>query len=286
MGKRRMHGRTVAQCDWSGMLLKGPVAKTRHGMYRNWESALAHAETRCSLGTLTEAELLEAREHVTVQAGVLPQSAPHYEQLAWFGGSLGGAQYVALCEHETGELDAVQLAPGGEEQDVTLDSEGGRFMVGCELGVLHTKAKFEIVAFCGEDPEGEANTACEKYPQLAPVHGNVYLLKRSLLEPWRSTPRYLRLTKAEWHLLHHPPRYRRAELQSEMAEYEALISKDAVAPLSLLKGMKMPAKSGRALADYAKLHLGPVPRARARGLEGSRECPSPKAGPGTSRAVV
>jgi len=225
------------------------------GMYCNWECALAHAESGCS-----EEEVADVRAHAKERVGHVPRPAPSYEQLEWFGGPLSAKVFIGLCEMETDELDIVQLAPSGEVTSVTIDSDGGKYQPGCwELGVVHTHAHFELVAFSNNDPnsvEQEFNKLCAvKFPQLPATRGNVHMVKRSLREPWRVDPRYLDLSLSEWEQLTHradPKDYRRAELQSELDAFASRISKSAVEPLSLLKGMKMPGKSGKAIAEFAR----------------------------------
>jgi hypothetical protein len=256
-----MHSHTIGQCDWSGIMFSdvaiAPKVKTQYfrGVYCNWECALAHAELACS-----EEEVAVVRAQAKEQIGHVTMPAPHYEQLEWFGGTLSAPVFIGLCETESGELDTVVLTPSGEVQSKMVDSIHGRYQPGRrELGVVHTNKHFEIVAFSSHDPNSdgqEFNKPCAvKFPQLDAVRGNVCMVKRSLREPWRTEYRYLDLSLSEWEQLTHradPKNYRRAELQSELDEFASRISKNAVEPLSLLKGMKMPGKRGKAIAEFAR----------------------------------
>jgi hypothetical protein len=105
---------------------------------------------------------------------------------------------------------------------------------------MHTTKDFEIVALT-------------EYPEDIPVMEKV-IVKRSLLEPWRQRPRHLDLTPEEWELIKKEKKYQRSELQDQLDKYQAQVSKDAVLPKSLLKGMKLPGKNGKAIAEYAQLH--------------------------------
>jgi hypothetical protein len=226
-----MHGKAIGQCDWSGILFKLPgvslkVGKTR-GFYCNWESAMAHA--------LSSADFKSTSVYIAKKVGVLPNEAPHFEHLKWFGGSMGETRYTEACEIETGELDAVSIVDGVEES-VTLDSNHGEFFPNWRcLEVVHKSSDFEIVALT------EHRVDC----------WSIVMAKRSLLEPWRVKPRYLDLTLAEFKLA--KGQYKRRDLQDQLDTYEALVSKDAVLPTTLRKGMKLPGKSGKAIAEYAAL---------------------------------
>jgi hypothetical protein len=239
-----MHGKTIGQCDWSGILFKLPGVsfkfklKAATGLYCNWESALADVTHFFSSDKELKSYTIRA---ITKKVGVLPNEAPHFEDLKWFGGYLSESSYREECETEIGELDAV-LSVNGVEESVTLDSESGSFFLNWrEFEIMYRTPDFEIVAL----------TEC---PIDAPVK-RIILAKRSLLEPWRMNERYIHLPLAEWqHLWKDKSKYMRRELQDELNTYEALVSKDAVLPSSLMKGMKLPGKSGKAIAAYAVLH--------------------------------
>jgi hypothetical protein len=240
-----MHGQAVGQCDWSGIMFKLPgvslkIGKTR-GMYCNWESAVAHAEM-----VNTPTELDATRKFVINKIGLLPNPAPDYKELVCFGGHMTDAVYIRTCELEVGEIDAIWSQDYYTLESVTLDSVRGNLFDGFHtVGVVHK---------CPPDYD----IAC------LTLHNEEHVMaKRSLLEPWRNKPRYLDLTMAKWKSLSQD-KYERCALQSELNNYEARVSKDAVLPASLLKGMKLPGKSGKALAEYAELHLGQELQCRRR----------------------
>ena len=64
---------------------------------------------------LAHAEKPEKQAQITHKIGLLPNRAPHFEDLHRFGGHLTGEKYIAECERETGELDAVSIMNGYEE---------------------------------------------------------------------------------------------------------------------------------------------------------------------------
>jgi hypothetical protein len=239
-----MHGKTIGQCDWSGILFKLPgvslkVGKTRN-FYCNWESAFAHAASL---------DFKSTNAYITKQVGVLPNKAPHFEHVKWFGGHMDESSYIEACEIETGELDAV-LSVDGVEESVTLDSVNGEFFAFPEWQSMeppvHSTPDWQIVALTKRHAPKEFSEIAAKI-----------FAKESLLEPWRARPRYLNLTMAEWkQLTKQKEQYKRRDLQDQLNTYDARVSKDAVLPTTLMKGMKLPGKSGKALAEYAKLHLG------------------------------
>ena len=259
-----MHGQAVGQCDWSGIMFPLPgvslkIGKTR-GMYCNWESALAHAE---SVNSPTE--LAATRKHVLNKIGVLPCQAPYYKELVCFGGLMTNAMYITTCELEVGEIDAIWSKDDFTAESVTLDSNCGNLFHGYRtVGVVHKcPPDYDIVCLTKDHNIQHATQHTEE----------VVMAKRSLLEPWRIRPRYIDLTMDEWKTLNKKKdQYERCELQSELNNYEALMSKDAVLPTTLLKGRKLPGKSGKAIAEYAELHLG-------RDLQCRRPAPAPTASP-------
>jgi hypothetical protein len=242
-----MHGASLGQCDWSGIMFKLPGVSFKFktgasGLYCNWESAMAHVTHVLSSDSELKSYTTRA---ITKKVGVLPNEAPHFEHLKWFGGYMDESNYTDACEIEAGELDGV-LSIDGVEESVTLDSVNGEFFAFPEWRSLepamHSTPDWQIVA-------------------LTESHSKRKIwVKESLLEPWRGRPRYLDLTLAEWKQItksKEEKKYQRCKLQDQLIAYEALASKDAVLPKSLMKGMKLPGKSGKALVGYAVLHSLP-----------------------------
>ena len=210
-----------------GVQLKYNVG-TPLGVFCNWESALAHAASGGASQSFTE-------KYITQKVGVLPNVAPHFCEMWTFGGWMSESNYIDDCETERGELDAV-LSVNGVEESITLDSVDGSFFPRWRfLEVVYSNPDFEIVTLT------EHNVDCFA----------IVMAKRSLLEPWRREQRYLDLTMTEWKQLSEE-KYKFCELQEELNKYDALVSKDAVLPKSLMKGMKLPGKSGKAIADFAR----------------------------------
>ena len=216
-----------------GVTLK--IGKKR-GMYCNWEFAMAHAESVNS-----PIELAATRKQILLKIGLVPNPAPHYSQLNCFGGDMNDTEYIMECELETGELDIIRSNVKGHAESVTLDSVCGRFISHPDWHFSHVQYK------CPPDSEIVALTDYT-IPE-------VYMVKRSLLEPWRHSPRYIDLTLNDYKSLGDAT-YKRFALQSQLNNYEARVSKDAVLPATLLKGRKLPGKSGKAIAEYAELHMG------------------------------
>jgi hypothetical protein len=127
-----MHGESVGQCDWTGIMFKLPgvtlrVGKKR-GHYCNWESAIAHARS-----VNTHDEFKSTCVYVTQKVGAMPYQALHYKSMHWFGGVYNEPLYLMECEAETGELDAISSSMpfiSDEEQSVTIDSCADGFLRG------------------------------------------------------------------------------------------------------------------------------------------------------------
>lgn len=81
MGKRKMHGYTFYQCDWTGYPMRAtncymPVwtndKMTKRGSYCNWESVLAHAQFLHGNNESSAAQCARVLEYVYALTGMTP----------------------------------------------------------------------------------------------------------------------------------------------------------------------------------------------------------------------
>lgn len=81
MGKRKMHGYTFYQCDWTGYPMRAtncymPVwtndKMTKRGSYCNWESVLAHAQFLHDNNETSAAQCARVLEYVYALTGMTP----------------------------------------------------------------------------------------------------------------------------------------------------------------------------------------------------------------------
>jgi hypothetical protein len=139
MGKRKLHGQTYYQCDWTGLAMRSTNCYMpswassgllkKGGSYANWECVVAHASDMFGKDEITLEYYSKIKQHVFEQCGAYVKPAPHYSTLHWFGGSLQGAlelqaecervdaasrKVVAVCIGEDGVVGEVLCDHGAE----------------------------------------------------------------------------------------------------------------------------------------------------------------------------
>jgi hypothetical protein len=166
MGKRKMHGYTFYQCDWTGYPMRAtncymPVwtndKMTKRGSYCNWESVLAHAEFLHANNETSAAQCARVLEYVYALTGITwdvpatdEKDVPLYSGFGFhhlehfkddtagkdattshtlFGNNWDMATYHKVCQAVTCqfELTAVKVSPEGQIYEVILDSKAGKF---------------------------------------------------------------------------------------------------------------------------------------------------------------
>jgi hypothetical protein len=160
MGKRKMHGYTFYQCDWTGYPMRAtncymPVwtndKMTKRGSYCNWESVLAHAQFLHGNNESSAAQCARVLEYVYALTGITWDTSDmgsgfsgfgfqHLEHFKddtavkddsafLFGNNWDMATYHKVCQAVTCqfELTAVKLSPEGQIYEVILESKAGKF---------------------------------------------------------------------------------------------------------------------------------------------------------------
>jgi len=130
MGKRKLHGTSFYQCDWTGFPLKQafcympewtPTGKLqKKGSYCNWESVVAHATYLHQKGSIDDERLQKVMDHVTSICGPGITAAPHYEVLAHTKGSVTSQGFHLACSERTAPITAVKISPNGDVFEVIL----------------------------------------------------------------------------------------------------------------------------------------------------------------------
>lgn len=144
MGKRKLHGQTYFQCDWTGL----PMRQTncympdwtdtnkllKHGSYACWEAVVAHAEEQ--LLDMTKdgsdlparaAKLKRIQEHIDDLVGQSVKAAPHWSKFAWFAKSehdtiQSPKQFLDACCKQEAPVVAVRLPADGSAHEVHCDA--------------------------------------------------------------------------------------------------------------------------------------------------------------------
>ena len=162
MGKRKMHGYTYYQCDWTGFPMRAtncymPVwtddKMVKRGSYCNWESVLAHAQYLYDNNESSAPQLAHVQQYIHELTGMPEQSDvtgfgfSHLEHFKddkhlqfqrdvagvdkaeiLFGNDWDSTKYHKVCCAVTAyhELTAVKITPSGV-YEVLVGSKAGRF---------------------------------------------------------------------------------------------------------------------------------------------------------------
>lgn len=163
MGKRKLHGNTYFQCDWTGLPMRntncympgwnenGKLVK--HGSYCCWEAVMAHA-TQMSGGTT---HLEKIREYVNELVGCTVECAPSWEKLAWFAREEPNTintpdAFLNECMGRAAPIVAVRLPSEGVVHEVICSLADTQMKFVDHLtrpfnmhGPLHTPQSFQTV---------------------------------------------------------------------------------------------------------------------------------------------
>jgi hypothetical protein len=127
MGKRKIHGTTYFQCDWTGLPMRqtncympdwnesGKLLK--HGSYVCWEAVVAHAMEN------EEAKRERVLQYIYNLVGCTVQPAPHWSKLSWFARDCVGeiaspSDFLEACRSSEGSVVAVRMLHDGSTHDV------------------------------------------------------------------------------------------------------------------------------------------------------------------------
>ena len=146
MGKRKLHGQTYYQCDWTGFPMRNtncymptwPSGKlVRRGSYCNWESVVAHARHMYDVDKcLEDDEMNRIMEHVTEIVGCVPDYKQHHftflehfkdDKDYWEHVSPGPRnwsmdEYHKQCCKSMQDVTGVKISSSGEVFDVLMSA--------------------------------------------------------------------------------------------------------------------------------------------------------------------
>jgi hypothetical protein len=145
MGKRKIHGTTYYQCDWTGLPMRqtncylptwneaGKLVK--HGSYTCWEAVVAHARDMHGGSEITNFQLEKIEAYIEGVVGCLVLMSPHWKELAWFtegGAYTSPSAFMTECSsppNPAPALKTVHIAADGAINEVscTIDEAGGKF---------------------------------------------------------------------------------------------------------------------------------------------------------------
>jgi hypothetical protein len=136
MGKRKLHGQSYYQCDWTGFPMRNPNCwmpawtdegkLIKKGSYCNWESVLAHAKH------LATEEYQRTEDYIRTQTGDCTlNEAPHFTDVEHFKGnehskSLTAEEYHRECCYQSDEVYGVKIQEGGHHHELLMDTTDGK----------------------------------------------------------------------------------------------------------------------------------------------------------------
>jgi hypothetical protein len=128
MGKRKIHGTTYFQCDWTGLPMRqtncympdwnesGKLLK--HGSYACWEAVAAHAMEICD-----EEKRTKTLGYINNLVGCNVHPAPHWSKLSWFardgvGEIVSPNAFLNVCRNTEEPVMAVRMLSDGSTHPV------------------------------------------------------------------------------------------------------------------------------------------------------------------------
>lgn len=293
MGKRKLHGATYFQCDWTGLPMRASLCympvftesgkMTKHGSYVCWEAVIAHAEEQFTKDCIDKDTRDKIQAHVDSLVGCTVAAAPHWSRLAWFSGdawcaSLNADQFFTECVAlDSGDKTAVIMRATGEIGEIEADSTDQRLKFGTYLGVrtddvhsfVSTRKKArdrEIVVFYTVDTTKPYNDKASLTFKMK-LHGDVIVAQQTKETCYWPRTRYCDYTLDKFNS---EKRKRedtsglskaeytavRAQMEQELSAFEGAASSLSVAPTDLARASVIvppDAKELAALKDPAGL---------------------------------
>lgn len=134
MGKRKLHGQTYYQCDWTGLPMRQTNAYmptwneagklVKHGSYTCWEAVISHAFKMHEDGGLgNEDNLIKIQEHINEMVGCVVLPAPSYSLLNWFGGGMTTQSFMDVINNNRSPVTAVCMTSDGKTHEVLVSKE-------------------------------------------------------------------------------------------------------------------------------------------------------------------
>ena len=294
MGKRRLHGLSYHQCDWTGIPMRnsncympdfsrGDLFKKGH--YCNWEAVVAHALHMRSVQQLNEIDLQKILEHVNQVTGRKVKAAAPVLLLRHLGGDLSIEEWHKLCcrEPSSKAFRTIVATPEGRVyEDSCLQSDTMFEHYQCVStsrkikGTTHGVDIYFHILPCistGYD-ESHINTSATQHIKSIngmTVRGDAIYVLKSRENCFLARDEPINMSMTDYETLLGKKRKKaqvqeealstedyhqvKSQMQVSLSEYEARVSASAVTPMELVAGAKMPAPIGKELAALAE-HMG------------------------------
>ena len=154
MGKRKLHGLTYYQCDWTGLPMRDqncyfPVWKDKgrlhkSGSYLNWGCVKAHANEMFEASELTLAQYSQVCDHADFMNGGSVTEAPPYEHFDWFARRGEGKLDVSIVSYPASP--ATTPAPPKKKKKAQTTTNVSATLTTEEFNQLRTQMASELAS--------------------------------------------------------------------------------------------------------------------------------------------
>lgn len=290
MGKRKLHGSSFYQCDWTGFPMKvahcymptwndeGKLIKK--GSYCNWESVVAHAAFALDKLMLTPEQHLKILEHIHGVTGCVVETAPHYDKLAHTKGRMDAEAFHVWCTGQEEPITAVKIDSFGEVYEVIIhprdefkDFLHTPYDNTAPIASFHTMRRkgsknmdhdLTVWYYGNRDLQHNATASSLFKMQL---YGDVLLMNQSREGSFLPRERYVSLNKGQFEEQFAkrkrvkssdsgltPVAYGelKKQMQADLNQFETSCSEKAVAPKKMMKVMSLAPSTGKKLAAAAQ----------------------------------
>lgn len=283
MGKRKMHGDAFYQCDYTGFPMRNAYCYmptwdaasklVKKGSYCNWESVLAHAAKEYTNERCVEYERVKA--HIVAITGTdRLRQAPDYTQLYHIKGNLTPIQYHESCTYSDEPIIGVKITSEGEIIEVVVTPKDGKYDFEAFMHkpyfyqgtaqIFHSMRKKsgaakDLTVLYYPSRDLPTNTVASNVFKMQ-IHGDVLMVQQSREQSFMPRERYITYTRQEFIDQFMRKRKRgvvevpamssedydtvKKQMQTQLQEFEAEISKDAKKPSEFTNQVKAKKPNG------------------------------------------
>ena len=281
MGKRKLHGTTYYQCDWSGIPLASGFCHMpswldgklhKKGNYCNWESVLAHASFLHNQKEIDDATVQKVYAYVTAQTGgVTPNLAPSFTELEHFkADGMNIDTYHSICCFQHAPICAVKIPEEGNPFEILLEPTNGSIDFSTYLkkpplacrdtmpsmfsSYRKQKKDTEICIYSYPGRNGFLLNTLASNLFKVQIYGEVIITQVTKEQSFRARERYVAFTLPAFEETFQRKRKRSdsAEAGAEIRKFEKRATASALKPGDFAKSVKLPPADGKAIARMVK----------------------------------
>lgn len=255
MGKRKLHGITYYQCDWSGLPMRATNCYmptwsgqklVKHGSYANWECVVAHAAHMFEESEIDLQQYQWITEHVQAICGAPVKEAPKFTELEWFAKEWhpnlvsDASAFHKVCCEEDRPVVAVRVTAAGDAFEILTAPKDAPFQaflttpyashgtdtpglvepVYMQLAKKKASKEYDRVMYYWPFMNGlPMNTVASKLFGFN-IYGDVVIVKQSKEASMMPRLRFINFTMQDYNELF--PKRKRADPTYSTSDYAAL----------------------------------------------------------------